>query len=743
MTTVVSVAQGGTGANNATQARLNLGITPASTLNVSANGGTTKLTETLNFINTASVTINVSNAASTTNVSFDVIAGLGFVRDSFVGNGSEVNFTLSGAPVNEDNALVFVDRILQRNSEYNVSATTLTFTGAPESNSVIDVFVTQFLSNVSLLRSGDTMTGNLNVDATLITQNILPNSDLTYDIGSSGKRFKDLYLSNSTIYLGDVQISANDGKLVVPAVETSSGVNLESQIANAYAQANLAYTAANTGGGGGPKVITITYPDSANAASNSGNESVILTGSGFESGVQIYINGNAVPALSRTNSNSISFTTPALGTGATYPVYVVNPDGGTAIFVPGMQVSAGPVWVTTSPLPSWTLTGSLSTTLEASSDSSVTYSLEVGSSLPSGITLAANGLLSGTLTSPPASETTYNFTVVATDAESQKSSKAFSITALAAVTFGISPAVNGKSTWNTAIDGPLVIDSWGTYTITPDSNMNANVVMWGAGGGGASAALSSTRFRGGGGGASNGFVTMYSNTSYIIRIGQGGRGANTTNAITFRANANAGGAGTWDGNWGAGSGGAYTGIFAGSETQANAVMIAGGGGGGGVNRNQTDDCTGGAGGGSAAANGSHSGSDTSTYAGKGGTQSAGGAGGSGTSYGTAETGSALTGGTTKNGSNVGIGAGGGSGYFGGGSGTYSGDIVGGGGGGSGYANNAVTSGVTLTVGNKFNPALNTHAYYANSAGLGGNGSTTISATVGGNGRFVLVGVTPA
>jgi hypothetical protein len=192
--------------------------------------------------------INVSNAASTTNVSFDAVVGLfGFVRDSFVGNGTEVNFTLSGAPLNEDNALVFVDRILQRNSEYNVSATTLTFTGAPDNGSVIDVFGTQYMSgNAAVLRTGDTMTGELNVSAKLITQNIEPAANITYNLGTNTKRFKDLYLSNSTIYLGDVQISANAGKLVVPAIETSSGINLESQVANSYAQANAAYNAANT-----------------------------------------------------------------------------------------------------------------------------------------------------------------------------------------------------------------------------------------------------------------------------------------------------------------------------------------------------------------------------------------------------------------------------------------------------------------------------------------------------------------
>jgi hypothetical protein len=186
--------------------------------------------------------------------------------------------------------------------------------------------------------------------------------------------------------------------------------------------------------GGGPKVSGITYPNSATAAANTGSETVVLTGTGFESGVQIYINGNAVPSVTRTNSNSVSFTTAALSS-ATYPVYVVNPDGATAILIPGMQVSGKPVWITTSPLTSWSKSAALSRVLQANSDSSVTYALADGSSLPSGITLAANGLLSGTLSSPPADTTTYNFTVVATDAEGQTTSSAFSIDATAIAAF--------------------------------------------------------------------------------------------------------------------------------------------------------------------------------------------------------------------------------------------------------------------------------------------------------------------
>jgi hypothetical protein len=505
-------------------------------------------------------------------------------------------------------------------------------------------------------------------------------------------------------------------------------------------------TQIQSGASGGPKISAITYPNSATAVANTGNDSIVLTGTGFESGVTVVVNGNAVPSVTRTNANSLSFTTPALSS-TTYPVYVVNPDGGTAIFInPGLRVSGKPVWSTSSPLTAWSKSSALSRTLVATSDSAVTYSLAGGSSLPSGIALAANGLLSGTLTSPPANTTTYNFTVVATDAENQTTSSAFSINALASIQFNISPSVNGTSTWDTAINGPLIIDTTGTYQITPLGDMNANVVMWGAGGGGCYTSFShQLRANGGAGGCTTGFVKMYANTTYTIRVGAHGRGANNSNTNFYKAERGGGGASHYESSWSSGSGGAYTGIFAGTETFANSVMIAGGGGGGGLTRNATGEAAGGGGGGTTGGSGWLNGTEGAPYAGAGGTQSAAGVQSNPSAFGPVVAAGQLLGGQVGEGSQS-IGSGGGSGYYGGAAGLYSGDNVGGGGGGSGFAHPSLTSGATLTQAFKWYTAGNTNPYFANTVGYGGQGGTSAprahSESFGGNGRFVLVSVLP-
>ena len=482
-------------------------------------------------------------------------------------------------------------------------------------------------------------------------------------------------------------------------------------VANTITTTQLQTTVVNQiSAGGGPKVTTITYPNNATAAVNTGNESIVLTGTGFEPNVQVYINGSAAPAISRTNANSLSFTTPALTTGTTYPLYVVNPDGGTAVVVPGMVVSSGPVWVTDSTLTSWAASTALSRTLQATSDSTISYALEAGSTLPAGISLAANGLLSGTLSSPPASETTYNFNVVATDLELQKSTKAFSITTTVAF-FNISPAIDGKSSWGAA-DGAINVTT-GNYTITVTSSVTSNVKLWGQGGG------FNATYAGGGGGSVTGTVQFTSGQTYYLSIFGAGSSANSS-----------------------AGGGNAAGIFFGpSAVQANAIVIAGGGGGGGRPDGgglYPGSTAGGAGGNPAGTSGD-SNLAGAQRGGGGGTQSAGGAAGSAAPSPAAAPGGVTAGGALSGGaggSNPGynaIGGGGGSGYYGGGGGGWYAYISGGngyglgggGGGGSNFAS-ANTSRITnvthysgsgSTAGNNSDPNRG-------GSGTGGGPSTT-------------------
>lgn len=49
------------------------------------------------------------------------------------------------------------------------------------------------------------------IDLLAVNTSIIPDTDVTYDLGSSTKRFRDLYLSSNSIYLGDTVISAKAG----------------------------------------------------------------------------------------------------------------------------------------------------------------------------------------------------------------------------------------------------------------------------------------------------------------------------------------------------------------------------------------------------------------------------------------------------------------------------------------------------------------------------------------------------
>lgn len=105
-------------------------------------------------------------------------------------------------------------------------------------------------SNTRVLKAGDTVTGNLNVSAWLITQNVIPSDNNISSLGTPTNRFKDLYLSNSTLYIGDTIISSVEGEVQSNTFNASvsfisGGLNVLDQANNARTTANDAYNSAN------------------------------------------------------------------------------------------------------------------------------------------------------------------------------------------------------------------------------------------------------------------------------------------------------------------------------------------------------------------------------------------------------------------------------------------------------------------------------------------------------------------
>ena len=71
----------------------------------------------------------------------DGVVGGGHTVNEFTGNGSTTDFTLTLAPMNENNTLVYLDGVYQHKSEYSVSGTTLSFSTAPASGDDIEVLI--------------------------------------------------------------------------------------------------------------------------------------------------------------------------------------------------------------------------------------------------------------------------------------------------------------------------------------------------------------------------------------------------------------------------------------------------------------------------------------------------------------------------------------------------------------------------------------------------------------------------
>ena len=187
-----------------------------------------------------------------------------------------------------------------------------------------------------------------------------------------------------------------------------------------------------------PTITSIT-PDTIDNTQTS----IVITGTNFLITPQVdFINTSTgiwytADTVTRNSATQLTINATLLVDG-NYKIRIENPDGNAVLSSTALlTVSDAPTWTTAAgSLGSVAQGGSISFTVAATSDSAVTYAVTSGA-LPTGASLnSSTGAITGTESGSDTGETVYNFTITATDAESQTASRAFTIT----VTVGINNA---------------------------------------------------------------------------------------------------------------------------------------------------------------------------------------------------------------------------------------------------------------------------------------------------------------
>lgn len=423
---------------------------------------------------------------------------------------------------------------------------------------------------------------------------------------------------------------------------------------------------------------------------------ITISGTNFVSGcyaTAVGSNGVQVDAASTTFNSLVQVVATFTGLSNAYEPYdikVTNPSNLFGLLPDALYINASPVWTTSAgSLGSFNEQVSVSVSAVATdSDSTITYALANGSSLPSGLSLnSSTGAITGTLPDI-SSDTTYTFTINASDGLNIIP-RSFSI-ASAPYPTGGTITTSGSYRIHTFTGN-------GTFLVPSSKSVEYLVVAGGAaggsglaGGGGAGGlrtnvgspttfAANSYTITVGGGGAPNATNMSYGgdgvNSSIIggsvsISSTGGGSGGYYSTAVGKNGGSGGGGGGTgtqgqWN-NGGSGNAGNYSpseGNSGGRGTYwGNSRHLGGGGGGAGGNGYDTVDPSGGNGG--AGLQSSITG--TSTYyagggggAGRNGNSASGGYGGSGIGGRGAGTNTGSAGGGEAGVTNTGSGGGGG------------------------------------------------------------------------------------
>ena len=271
-------------------------------------------------------------------------------------------------------------------------------------------------------------------------------------------QYGNFTVSDSTITFSAALADANTcdfiyhmgtGLLSTPVDNSVSTVKIvdsnvtNAKLAGSIANSKLANSAITINGSavslGGSVTIGETKPTISSISPTvieNTQTSITITGTNFVNGANVEAvatNGAIVQADTVTFNSATSISAAfTIATDGTYFLRIENPDGNA--------VRSSSALLTVSDAPAWTTSaGSLGSNAAGSSISytvaatGATAFSKVSGTFPGGVTINNSGVISGTESSSITSDTTYSFTIRATDAEGQTADRAFSIT----ITVGI------------------------------------------------------------------------------------------------------------------------------------------------------------------------------------------------------------------------------------------------------------------------------------------------------------------
>jgi len=398
-------------------------------------------------------------------------------KDSFTGDGSTVIFDIStDIPQGGDTDIfVYVDNVRQEpgvskayttGQDGNGDFRRITFTTAPDSAAEIYVLNPGRIEAIN--EASDNSISATKIQSSAVTTAKINDAAVTTaKLGSAAVTNTNLDTSIITGFTELAEEAAAGDFLII--YDTSTGTLKKIQRSNITLQV--------------PTVTSIS-PTNVDSKDSATTTTFTVTGTGFSVGVTAVLisNGGTEISFNTVTRNSSTQLTCVLNnalvtavTDEPYDIKVTNTSNLTSTLSNQINVDQRPVFVTAAGTLGTQRSGSFSATIEATDPESagaVRYDV-VGGTLPTGITLnISTGVISGSIT-PESSDTTYNFTIQASDVDSNVSFRDFSI----------------------SLQGPQYISftSSGTFSV-PSGTTSVDVLVVAGGGSGG-------QQHGGGGGA--------------------------------------------------------------------------------------------------------------------------------------------------------------------------------------------------------------------------------------------------